>query len=194
MPEQLKYLIQKHTELPDKDWDAIKSEFVQQNFRKEEAILEEGKTCRYFYFFESGLIRFYCNIDGADITKTFAIAPYCFTSRVSFRDQTPANEAIKALEDTVVWKITFEQYKKLEQVESWNRFMRKLIAEIQDFTENRMLVSKIYTAEENYQQLLKDYPAELMQKIPLKHMASFLGVAPQSLSRIRKKLHNNGRS
>ncbi len=194
MLEQFKDFINKYISLSENDWEEIKKEFKSQIFQKDEIILHEGNICRYFYFFEKGLIRFYCNIDGTDITKTFAVAPYCFTSKVSFRNQSPANESIQALDDTIVWRINYSQYKQLEKIHSWNVFMRKLLNEIQEFTENRLLVSKINTAEENYKALLRDYPADLMQKIPLKHLASFLGVAPQSLSRIRNNIHKNRKS
>ncbi|MBN1767066.1 MAG: Crp/Fnr family transcriptional regulator [Prolixibacteraceae bacterium] len=176
--------------IPDGDWCLIEKEFEQVRFRKNEMILEEGAICRFFYFFEKGLVRFCCNVDGEDVTKMFCVAPYCFTSKVSFRNQTPAHESIQALDDCILWQITYDQYKKLEQINSWNIFMRKLLNEIQEFVENRLLESKVFTAEKNYENLLKRYPASLIHKIPLKYLASFLGVAPQSLSRIRNKLHH----
>lgn len=188
---KLRSLIEKYTPVSDNDWQQIKADFQVQAFSKDELILEEGKVCKYFYFFEKGLVRFCCNVDGEDVTKNFGLAPYCFTSKVSFRNQSPAKESIQALEDTVVWRISYTQYQKLEKIESWNIFMRKLIGEIQEYVENRMLEAKIYTAEKNYENLLKRYPADLMQRIPLKYLASFLGVAPQSLSRIRNKLQNS---
>ena len=194
MPEKLKDFITQYIDLPENDWEVIKKDFVQKVFQKDELILDEGRICRHFYFLQNGLIRFFCNMEGEDITKTFCIAPYCFTSKISFRNQSPATEGIQALEETVAWQITRDQYKQLEKIESWNQFMRKLLTEIQDFTEKRMLISKVYTAEENYKSLLEDYPAELLQKIPLKHLASFLGIAPQSLSRIRNKIHSSRRN
>ncbi|WP_321345067.1 Crp/Fnr family transcriptional regulator [uncultured Draconibacterium sp.] len=189
--ENFRTFIQSYIPLSDEEWEAICSDFKLRSFEKDDLIVEQGKICRHFYFFEEGLIRVFYNIDGNDITKSFAIPPYCFTSKISFRNQVPSEESIQALENTVVWRINYEQYRKLEKIETWNRFMHKLINEIQEFTEKRMLESKIYTAEQNYELLLKRYPAQLMQKIPLKHLASFLGVAPQSLSRIRNKLHTN---
>lgn len=192
--DAFKDFLNQYTEIPEEDWLLIKKEFRQTNFRKNELLLEEGSICRHFFFFKRGLIRFFCNIDGEDITKTFCIAPYCFTSKVSFRNQSPSQEGIQALEDCTAWAITFEQYKKLEEINSWNIFMRKLINEIQEFTEIRLLESKVLTAAQNYENLLHRYPGHLIQKIPLKHLASFLGVAPQSLSRIRSQLHNKRRS
>ncbi|WP_159520642.1 Crp/Fnr family transcriptional regulator [Sunxiuqinia indica] len=191
--EDFKDFLKTYITLPENDWNQIKAEFEPQVLKKNEMLLEEGSVCRYFYFFNEGLFRFCCNIDGEDITKTFCKAPYCFTSKISFRNQTPASEGIQALEKCVVWRITYEQYKRLEQIASWNTFMRKLMNEIQEFLENHLLESKILTAEQYYDKLLERFPADFMQKIPLKHLASFLGVAPQSMSRIRNKLHKKSK-
>ncbi|MBN1924700.1 MAG: Crp/Fnr family transcriptional regulator [Prolixibacteraceae bacterium] len=193
MPEPLKDFISNFITLPEGDWEIIQKKFNREVFKKNEIILEEGKICRYFYFLERGLIRFYCNVEGNDITKMFCVAPYCFTSKVSFRNQSAAGEGIQALTETIVWKIDYTQYKNLEKINSWNVFMRSLLNDIQEFMDNRLLESKVYTAEENYKNLMKRYPG-IMAKIPLKHLASFLGVAPQSLSRIRNNLYKNERS
>ena len=156
-------------------------------YNPNEIILIEGTVCRYFYFLESGLIRFYKNIDGNDITKTFTIAPYCFTSKISFRKQSPSDEEIQALDKTIVRRISYSNYKKLEGFNSWNIFIRRLLNEIQEFSETFYLEIRTKTAEERYLKLVKDYPVETLNKIPLKHLSTFLGIAPQSLSRIRRK-------
>lgn len=194
MAEQLKQFIEKYVDLLNADWDLINKHFVKQEFTKNELILVEGKICSYFYFIEQGLVRFYCNTDGVEITKSFVVAPYCFTSKISFRNQSPAAESIQAIEKTVVWRIGLYQYKEFEKINVWNIFMRKLLNEIQEYTEKRMLELKTLTAEKNYQNLLNQYPPTLMQKLPLKYLASFLGVAPQSLSRIRNNVFNNKKS
>jgi CRP-like cAMP-binding protein len=192
--DAFKEFINRYVQLSPDDWQIIYKEFKKVEFLKNDIILQEGKICRHFYFFERGLIRFYYNIEGEEITKTFTIAPYCFTSKVSFRNQSPANESIQALEETTAWQITYGQYKKLEKVNSWNIFIRKLLNEIQEFMEKLMLESKTQTAEIRYKHLLENYPASLVQKIPLKYLSSFLGIAPQSLSRIRNNLHKSRRS
>lgn len=190
----LRDFIENYIRLNDAVWHSIEPLFEIREFNKNEIILEEGNICRYFYFLESGLIRFYNNIDGNDITKTFTIAPYCFTSKISFRKQMASNEGIQALEKTVVWQLSFNHYKKLEQLNSWNIFIRKLLNEIQEFSESFYLELKTMTAEDRYKKILNEYPIELVQKIQLKHLSSFLGVAPQSLSRIRKKIQQNSQS
>ncbi len=184
----LREFIENYTKLTDSEWYSIELLFEIKEFNKNEIILEEGKICRYFYYLESGLIRFYNTIDGIDLTKTFTIAPYCFTSKISFRKQMASNEGIQALEKTKVWQISNVNYKKLEGLNSWNIFMRKLLNEIQEFSESFYLDIRTMTAEERYLKILEEYPNALIQKIPLKHLSSFLGIAPQSLSRIRKKI------
>ncbi len=89
-----------------------------------------------------------------------------------------------------MWRLSFDQYKKLEELNSWNIFIRKLLNEIQEYAESFYLDIRTMTAENRYRKILTEYPDELVQKIPLKHLSSFLGVAPQSLSRIRKKIIN----
>lgn len=183
--------IEKYSEISDSDWEIIEELFTERVFEKNETILQEGSVCRYFYFLESGLIRFYNNIDGNDITKTFTIAPYCFTSKISFRKQTASVEGIQALERTVVWQISAENFKKLESLNSWNIFIKRLLNEIQEFSESFYLEIRTMTAQERYLKILEEYPEELVCKIPLKHLSSFLGIAPQSLSRIRKNFTKN---
>lgn len=186
--------IESYIKLTDEEWQSVEQLFVRREYKKNEIILQVGNVCRYFYFLESGLIRFYYIVDGDDITKTFTIAPYCFTSKTSFRKQVAANEGIQSLEKTVVWQISFEHYKKLEALNSWNIFIRKLLNEIQEFSDKLFLETKTMTAEERYIKILEEYPRELVEKIPLKHLSTFLGVAPQSLSRIRKKINNDSMS
>jgi CRP-like cAMP-binding protein len=184
----IREFIEKYSNLTNSEWEEINSLFEVKVFNKNEFILEEGNVCRYFYLLESGLIRFFYSYNGNDFTKTFTIAPYCFTSKISFRKQEPSKEGIQAIEKTKVWQISYHQYKNLEKINAWNQFMRNILNEIQEFSEDFYLQAKTMTAEARYNKLLEDYPSDLIQKIPLKHLSSFLGIAPQSLSRIRKKL------
>ncbi len=178
--------IEGYTEITDEDWNVITEAFERKEFAKNEMILNEGCVCRYFYFLESGLVRFFVYKDGDDITKFFTVAPYCFTSKNSFRNQKPSQENIQSLEKTVVWQTTLKQATDLLNLKSWNTFTRKFVHEVQSQTEELLMRNKIETAETRYFQLVDEYP-DLIQKIPLKHLSSFLGIAPQSLSRIRKK-------
>jgi CRP-like cAMP-binding protein len=175
------------------DWEQIAQCFEKRVIEKDEILLEEGKVCRHLYFLESGLLRYFINKDGNDITKFFTIAPYCFTSQVSFNNEKPATENIQAIEKSVIWQITVQQTNELFELKSWNTFARKIIQEVQFFTEEILEDLQTETAEYRYEKMLKNNPT-LVQRIPLKHLASFLGIAPQSLSRIRKKIATKDRT
>lgn len=189
----LKEFIEKFTKLNTDDWQIIQDAFEPRLVKKNEIILQVGEICRYFYFFESGLIRFFTIKDGNDITKTFTIPPYCFTAKTSFRYQKASQEGIQALEKTTLWQTSYNQVNKLAELKSWNTFIHKLVNEVQEFTDDFMMEIRTETAELRYRKLMEKYPV-IINKIPLKHLSTFLGIAPQSLSRIRKKLHENRKS
>lgn len=186
----LKTFIEHYIDLPENDWNYIASFFKKRSIKKNELLISEGKICRHFYFIEEGLFRNYIVNDGDDTTIFFIEAPYCITSRLSFLNQSPTKENIQALEKSVIWEITWKQYNELIKLNSWRFFTRKILNEVQNITEERLFANLTETAELRYTKLLKHQP-ELINRIPLKHLASYLGIAPQSLSRIRKKYTND---
>lgn len=179
--------IQNYTTLSDADWASVEKYLVRMDIKKEIILLQEGKICRYLYFLESGLLRFFIVKNGNDVTKYFTDIPYCFTSIKSFETQIPATESIEALEDTVLWAMTFDSVQSLQNIPAWNTFTRKLIQEVQTFTDEILEEIQTETAENRYKKMLFDNDP-LLQRVPLKHLASYLGIAPQSLSRIRKNI------
>jgi CRP-like cAMP-binding protein len=179
--------IESYTSVPTDEWTQISNCFEHRIVKKDEIILREGKVCRHLYFLESGLLHFYISKDGKNVTKFFTVAPYFFTSQASFNAQKPATENIQAIEASIVWQITYQQLNELYQLKSWTDFARKIIQEVQFFTEEILEDLQTETAEIRYEKMLKN-DSELVTRVPLKILASYLGIAPQSLSRIRKKL------
>lgn len=183
----LKLFIENYTPLPEKDWELISAAFEKRIIDKDEILLQEGKICRHLYFIESGLLRYFINKDGNEITKFFTEAPYCFTSQLSFTKEEPAKENIQAIEKSVIYQTSLKQANDLLELKSWNTFIRKLIQEVQYYTEEILQEIQTETAENRYRKMIENNP-ELLQRVPLKYLASYFGIAPQSLSRIRKKL------
>ena len=175
------------SELPQKDWEKIVPHLERLELGRGTLILEEGKICRHLYFLESGFLRFFVWRSGIASTKFFTQAPYCFTSQRSFNMDTPANESIEVIEDCVIWKMKKEDAFQLLNLPSWNKFVRVLIQEVQFNTEQILEDIQNETAEHRYRKMLTT-GNPILQKAPLKHLASYLGIAPQSLSRIRKKV------
>ncbi len=185
--DEFRKFIENYTTLSDNDWRDISVCFSQRTLQKNEILLQEGKICRHLYFIESGLLRYFIIKDGNEITKFFTGAPYCFTSQVSFTAEKPATENIQALEKSIIWQANLKQVSELIEQKSWNTFVRKLIQEVQYYTEKILQEIQTETVENRYRKMLNSN-SELLQRIPLQHLASYLGIAPQSLSRIRKKI------
>jgi CRP-like cAMP-binding protein len=178
--------IHNYTLLSNADWAIVEKYLVRMELKKETILLQEGKICRYLYFLESGLLRFFILKNGNDITKYFTDIPYCFTSIKSFEAQKPATESIETLEDTVLWAMTFDSVQSLQTLlPAWNTFSRKLVQEVQTYTDEILEELQTETAENRYKKILFDNDP-LLHRVPLKYIASYLGIAPQSLSRIRK--------
>ena len=173
--------------LKDSEWHIIRESFNCTYYNKGDLLLESGKICDFFGFLEEGLLRYFSWKDGEDITKFFTLPPYAFTSQRSFSMRTPSKENIEAVEDSVVWSISYERNQELMQMSSYNTFIRKLVQEVQYFTENILDELQNLTAEDRYQKIIHEQP-ELIKRVPLRYLASYLGITPQSLSRIRKNL------
>jgi CRP-like cAMP-binding protein len=177
--------IHNYTPLSNENWAIVEMHLVRMEVKKETILLQEGKVCRHLYFLESGLLRFFILKNGNEVTKYFTDVPYCFTSIKSFEAQKPATESIETLEDTFLWAMTFESVQSLQNLPVWSTFTRKLVQEVQTYTDEILEELQTETAENRYKKMLFNNDP-LLQRVPLKHIASYLGIAPQSLSRIRK--------
>lgn len=191
--KEFRKFIENYTTLSNKEWEEISACFQQRTLQKDEMLLQEGDVCRHLYFIESGLLRYFIIKDGNEITKFFTEAPYCFTSQVSFTSETPAAENIQAMEKSVIYQTTLKQANDLLEFKTWNTFIRKLIQEVQYYTEEILQELQTETAEKRYRKMIEKNPS-LLQRIPLQYLASFFGIAPQSLSRIRKKIAEQDRT
>ncbi len=178
--------IHSFTTLTNAEWALVEACLKKKSVKKGEIIHQEGKICKKLYFLEQGLLRFYSNQDGVDVSKFFTQPPYCFTSQRSFTMQKPSNEGIEALEESIIWEMNRKAVYDLFAIQAWSTFARELVQEVQYNTEVILVEMQNQTAEERYLKMLNEKNPLLMQ-VPLKHLASYLGIAPQSLSRIRKK-------
>lgn len=153
-----------------------------------EALLGCGQTCGHLYFLEAGLLRYYAlDAEGGEVTKFFTEPPYLFTALRSYNSGRPSREGISAVVASRGLRLTRDAAAELDDLPAWNTFVRLLIAEVQGFTEDILVAASTQTPEERYAALVRERPA-LLRQLPLKYLASYLGIAPQSLSRIRRRL------
>ncbi len=180
-----KYILN-YSPLTEQEWQDIEQCLVWKVYHKGDILLEAGQVCRKLYFLETGFLRFFIYNKGNDVSKFFTEPPYCFTSQRSFTTNIPTEDTIEVLQDSVIWEMSKTDAFDLLRIFHWSEFIRKLVQEVQFFTEQILKASQNKTAEERYIHML-EHNDPILLNAPLKNVASYLGIAPQSLSRIRKK-------
>ena len=185
--EFVKYL-SKHTPLPDELINIIVENTIIQNFKKGTILLQEGDRVNACYLILKGCIRSYVIKDGKEKTIEFYTEEQS-VSPPNFGKTIPSELYLECIEDTIATISTpeheVEMFGKYQELESVCRIMtEEMAANYQSsFTD-----FKIASAEERYLKLLKERP-DLIQRAPQHQLASYLGVQPESLSRIRKRLY-----
>ncbi|HAA11999.1 MAG TPA: hypothetical protein DCE41_09990 [Cytophagales bacterium] len=164
-------------------------EFKKLAVQKGEVFLKEKQRCQYFYFIEEGFIRlYYLDLQGHEITHWFSGENMMITSPFSFFKEETNILNFEALETTSLLLISREQWKALsEENENSNRAIRRLSMEFSMQLSRRVMSIHTESAEYRYLKLIKNHPL-IFQKANLGHIASYLGITQQSLSRIRKRL------
>lgn len=144
-----------------------------------------GHTCKTIYFIRKGMARIYYYKDGTDITESFSFENDIIARVESLFTGNPSRKAIQVLEDSEIIAIDaaklFALYDKYPGIE---RLFRKIFEAGHVDTVNRIEGIQFHTAEERYKALLEEAP-DLLKRVPLKHIASYLGITQVSLSRIR---------
>jgi CRP-like cAMP-binding protein len=168
--------------------DIITSLFKEKIYNKGDYFLTDGQVCKQVGFVTKGLLRYYINHDGEDKTYDFAQENGFVCNYESFIPRTPSTKNIQALEDCEILQISYNDlqlfYKSISQAE---RFGRIVIEQV--FIQTLQDLSSFYTdtPELRYEKILTKHP-DLLQRMSQYHIASYVGVKPQSLSRIRKRI------
>lgn len=189
MSELLRNHIQKRVELSDGEFSTCLRFFTPKRVRKKQFLLREGDVCGQLAFVTSGLLRVY-TVDhkGEEHITQFAVEDWWASDLYSFLSGTPSKENIDALEDSEVLLIDrVSRDAMLEAVPRMDRFFRLLMEANLVATRNRVISLMSDSAEQRYLAFLQTYP-NLVERVPLNQIASYLGITPQSLSRIRKEL------
>jgi len=161
--------------------------FREKIYSKGDYFLKEDDVCRQVGFIISGVMRYYINNDGEEKTYGFAKEFDFVCNNESFIPQKPSRQIIQALEDCRLLVISYADLQIFyTTLKNGERYGRMVIEQV--FVQTLQGLNSFYTdtPELRYEKLVKDYP-DLLQRIPQYYIASFVGVKPQSLSRIRKR-------
>lgn len=186
--QQLKSFLLGIVAIPEKELDDAGALFSSHAVKKGEFLLKEGRVCTHLTYINQGLFRTYLLQDGKERVRQFMAENGFAVDIGSFLAQKPSPFFIEALEDSLILKIDFSSLNGL--FEGSFHFMKlgKLMADQAAINLIRRSVSLIKdNAKTRYLDLVRERP-ELLQRSPLFMIASYLGVTPEALSRIRKEI------
>ena len=175
--------------ISNEDWVIIEPLFYRNEYKKNSHILRVGETERYIYFIEKGVIRSYLERGESEITVEFSFQETIFSSYSSFLTQTPSQVNVQSITEVAIWRVSYEDLQKVYALSTIGNLIGRVATELLFIEkDNRELSLLSKTAEERYLDLFNEQPG-LIQNIPLKYIASYIGITPQALSRIRKRIY-----
>lgn len=174
--------------ISDQDWEIFSSKLIQEDFPKKTALIKAGKTEKYLSFLDEGIVRFYVPKEENDLTFSFVFSDAFVCAYDSFLTQTPSTYTIEAITKVKLWRLAYEDLEAIyATAQIGNLIGRKAAEELFLLKAKRELSLLNQSAEERYLDLFETRP-ELIKFIPLKYIATYIGVTPQALSRIRKRI------
>lgn len=169
-------------------YDIVKPFLTEKTLEAGEYLLEEGKICRHIAFIEKGLLRLYYLNDGKEVTNCFCKESTITCSYKSLITQTESDCAIQAIEPSKLIMLSNDSLQELYQKDLFWQQVGRLAAENEYITtecHNRFV--RDLSATDRYLEILKN-DEDLLQRVPLNYLATYLQIAPETLSRIRKKI------
>jgi len=187
MIEKLRSFFERTFPVTDEQFEFIKTMFIPKKVKKGEFLLREGELTRYAIFVASGCLRTY-TIDDHGKEHILQFSPEnWWTGDMSFTSNVPSQCFIEALEDSEVLLTEMSSIQKLNaQIPEAASHYQSALQKSMAAKSQRILDSLSATAEERYIDFLKKYPS-LAQRVPQHMIASYLGISPETLSRIRKQ-------
>lgn len=189
MYEPLLQLISQNVILSPEDEALCRQYLSAVSVSKNQIIEEEGKIPKYLYFVVSGFVRlFYYNDKGDEVTTHINCPPGFITSYTHFSNQTVSGENLECITDCELLRITKADLDRLTQESPvFKDFSIFVFQQSLSYNENRSKELATLTAEQRYKKLI-DVQPEIVHHVPVQYIASFLGMNPKSLSRIRKQI------
>lgn len=189
MFDTLKAHVAARTTITAEEFTRATALMIARRIRKGHTVAVPGEPCRYLTFVTAGCLRSYAvDEKGEEHVVQFAPEEWWIGDMYSYLTGKPAELIIEALEDTDALLIDAVMYEQLFlTVPAFDRYFRILLQNNYIATHRRVLASISLSAEERYLQLIADYPS-IVQRVAQRHIASYLGITPEALSRIRGRI------
>jgi CRP-like cAMP-binding protein len=181
--------ITNHISLSSSELDFVHQLFQHKTCKKKTLLLNKGQVCNFEAYIIKGCVkRYYIDNNGDEVILQFAVEDWWISDMVSFTEQIPSQQFIETMEETELLQINFQNKELLfKQVPQLERVFRLLVQRAYSVLENRFFTGIAASAEERYINFIKKYPG-LPQRVPQYQIASYLGITPEALSRIRASI------
>jgi CRP-like cAMP-binding protein len=179
---------EKFVTISDEQWNIFYSRLEKIKFPKKKILLKEGEVEKYLSFIEKGIVRYFIPGIENDVTFDFGFENEFISGYDSFLKQEPSIYQVETLTETILWRLTYSDLQDIYKESGIGNLIGRYAAEglyLKKTKREKSLLSE--TAEERYLNLLKEQ-SKLLKYIPLKYIASYIGVTPQALSRIRRRI------
>jgi CRP/FNR family transcriptional regulator, anaerobic regulatory protein len=172
----------------DIEWRAFRDLLTRRFLKKGEFLAKAGEVCSYVSFINYGTLRVFIELGEQEISKHFFFENEYASDYASFLTRSPGVLNIKALEETELMELSYEKVQLLyERYPVWQKFGRLIAENLYITVAQRTQELLLKTPEEMYIKLLEE-KARIITRIPQQYIASYLGVQPESLSRIKKRI------
>lgn len=186
--ENIRTYLEKTVAINENDWQLFSSKLMHRNFKKKDKLIALGEEENYISFIETGIARFMIPKKHKEITFGFCFENEFISAYDSFLTRTPSLYDIEALTDMSIWSISYTDlqdiYAKTAVGNTIGRLSTERLFLIKSKREQSLLNE---TAKQRYLNLFTERP-NLIKEIPLKYIASYIGVTAQALSRIRNEI------
>jgi CRP-like cAMP-binding protein len=175
--------------LTEEEQELIKNYLTVKKVRKRQYLLQEGDVCKCVAFVETGAMRLYrVNEDGSEHIIAFGLDGSFMTDLFSFLTNEPSTYNIDAIEDSELVLITRSASDELRKISpKYQEFVLQATSEAYIQLERRISSTISLTLEERYTELTSNYP-DIIQRLPQHMIASYMGLTPETLSRVRKRI------
>ena len=180
--------VSKHIQLSDEEITFFKTVLRPRKLRKRQYLLQAGDVNQFENFVNKGCLRAYTvDADGQEHIAMFGLEGWWISDLYSFLTNSPATQNIDALEDSEIFSIEKSDLEALyDRIPKFNRFFLKLLQNAFVAHQRRILAANSQTAEEQYLDFITRYPS-IEQRVPQHQIASYLGLSPETISRIRRQ-------
>lgn len=186
--KQLIDFVTSRIHLSRSEMDTLNKYFMYEEVAAHTSLLKAGNVERYIYFLVSGIVKGYQNIEGKIVVQHLVAENEFFTSLDSFMEETPSIDYYETITACRILKISKPDYDHLyKETTFWASLVKEVTQEHLSCKLERVRDFQVLTAKERYLKFLDRHP-KLALNVSIENMASFLGVEPQSLSRIRKQI------